>query len=235
MQLIAWHLSRPQMRVLALLVLATLLCFTHVYFLRQDVGGIVIWNDSEAYVFVSVVRKGRHVSCIYLPWFIVRESLGAIDQADNNSDFNVVLKLTRSGVERYIFKHSETSVAFLTPLNGQIFGNCAGRLCRWDGSRLRDATLEERESLGGLGHLTTQDVDRDSFGWSKRNITDRTLALKIGDFGGVEVTSLNSKESGSGFAVALSRPGKSEFVVTFAQLDGPVWRSQYYKLFRGYE
>src|SRR2546429_9170340 len=33
-----------------------------IYFIREDSGGYVLWNADGAYLFISVARRGLHVS-----------------------------------------------------------------------------------------------------------------------------------------------------------------------------
>jgi len=47
-----------------------------MYFVRDDTGGDVLWNASEAYFFIGVSTRGLHVRWLGYPWFFAKQLMG---------------------------------------------------------------------------------------------------------------------------------------------------------------
>ena len=76
----------------------------HIYFLREYAGGWLLWDASEAYLFVDVIREGYHVSYIGYPWFAAKEYFGAVESPLDSHAALVVIRVGSSGVERHVLK-----------------------------------------------------------------------------------------------------------------------------------
>src|SRR5438132_3733926 len=68
----------------ASLAAATVAASLRIYFIREDSGGYVLWNADGAYLFISVARRGLHVSYPEYAWVVLEQLLhGGRDSDDN--------------------------------------------------------------------------------------------------------------------------------------------------------
>src|SRR5258705_12455079 len=146
--------------------------FGKLYYLRDDSGGQVLSNTGEAYLFVSVARRGYRVRVVDYPWLALRTWLNAPPFPSDQRVFFTVIRVTPSGIER----HEQNAVEgtadkpdFFTPIGGAIYANCQGTPCKWVGDRFEKVTQEEQEKLDGINHLAA-DIDTTINGWSKRGV-----------------------------------------------------------------
>src|SRR5271156_2284241 len=72
-----------------------------IYLIREGSGGTVLWDASEADLFVGLYREGTRVSYLRYPWFLVKEYLGAVESPEDSARSTTVIRVTSSGVERH--------------------------------------------------------------------------------------------------------------------------------------
>jgi hypothetical protein len=230
---------------IAILVAAAASC--NIYFLRESWDGNLLWNDSEAYFFVEVVRQGHHVSCLRYPLLIVGEYLGAIESPDDNRAFLVVLRVTSSGVERHVLDLADranggagSDPRQLTPLEGHIYANCPllDGLCRWSGDHFERATQEERQRLAGPDSIAKDYIRAAENGWSKRRfgagMPESTSTIDVGDRFRFSLKIPALKGTGKAtVSIDVLRPGKApERIGNFdARRGGMVSRTEYQRAF----
>ena len=225
-------------------VLAAASC--KINYLRAYSGGVVMWNASEADLFIQVVRDGLSVSYLRYPWFLVKEYLGAVELPDANRASLVVIRVTSSNIERHVLKLADrgdggagSDPIKYTPLEHRIYVECPPLdLCRWSGDRFERATQEERQRLDGIKRLTRGDFENDKSGWSRREFgagpTDRKFTIKVGDKFVLLVNNLgvNGTDNGT-VSIDLLRPGRdTERIGDFFRRIGKVSRTEYQHAFQ---
>lgn len=187
-----------------------------MYFIRDDGGGDLIWNGSEAYLFMDVRRRGFQIGYLEYPIVILKELLYGVRGPDDQRTSVTVIHITASGVERHLVEASDEEQAntpnFYTPFQGSIYANYHGSLCKWTGSKFETASAEEQSQLDGTNRLVATDIEKDAAGWSKRGFgedsnEDYAFAVDVGGKFTLHVT--NRRAGGSGGAVVsvtLARP-----------------------------
>ncbi len=198
-----------------------------IYFVREDSGGEVLWNTDQAYLFIGVTRRGFHCRYLQYPWVVFQGYVGAPPPADDERTSRTVIRVTQSGVERHVLDIADNvpgaSPDFYTPLDGHIYANCTGVLCRWTGGTFETASEDENRRVG-INHLIP-DIDTEVQGWSKRGIgagPQSNFARLTADVGGIFTLSETSEEVGipgyAAVAVYLKRPGQAREKIWY--LDG---------------
>ena len=169
-------------------IIAAILLFAasfNLYYLRDDSGGQLLWNADEAYLFMTVARRGVRLS--YLEYrTVLKEWLNAPAFPTNQRVFLSVIRVTPSGIERHVGKVvGETADIpdFFTPIRQTIYANCQGTPCKWVGDHFENATPAEQKELDGINHLAS-DIDMSMNGWSKRGVGavagDSQFSIEIG-------------------------------------------------------
>ena len=159
----------------------------HVYTIRNDNGGTILWNTDEAYLFMTIHRRGY---CSTWPSYVLAAmqqwlKAGPPSPSDQRVLFTVI-HVTPSGLERHVEELPESesiSPHFFTPVGGLIYAFSEGTVYKWNGQHFVPAPLEEREKLGGMEHLSS-DIDATVDGWSKRGVgqvsTESEFSVAIG-------------------------------------------------------
>jgi hypothetical protein len=153
--------------------------FLHIYILRNDNAGTILWNGKEAYLFMMVASRGVRMSYAEYPWAALMEWLGAARPPNDQCVFLYVIHVTPSGPERHLALVQQDTAGVphsYTPLGEYIYTFCNGTLCKWTGERFDGATAEEQQKIGGIERLSS-DSNTSVNGWSKRGV--RSVA---GDF-----------------------------------------------------
>jgi hypothetical protein len=199
------------------LSLALTIPFLHVYFIREDGSGEVLWNANEVYCFIAFSRRGLEVNYIRYPWFAFTENFGAVEAPDFNSRYLVAIHVTSSGVEQHTFplKDRAPGPTEYTPHRGWIYANdpAIGGLCRWAGDRFEPATPEEQIEFLGVSRLSSQEFQNKD-GWSKRGFgagsDDYNFLIDVGDKFKLAIRNLAVHQNGRGtLLIDVMRPGKA--------------------------
>ena len=231
--------------ILIALVITTTNC--KIYFLRENSGGYVMWNPTEAYIFIHVMRQGLPVRYMRYPFFVAGEILGVVESVEDDRASLVVIRVTSHGIERHLLnlkadpqRGPGSYAGDYTPLEGHIYGMCPplDGLCRWSGDHFERATQEERQRLNGIKRLTRGDFENDENGWSRRQFlagpTDRKFTIEVGEKFGLSVNNLgvNGTENGT-VSIDLLRPGKPpERIGEYYGRIGKVSRTEYQHAFQ---
>jgi hypothetical protein len=202
----------------------------------------VLWNQDEAYLFMSVARRGLHVSYLGYAGVIFREYLNGVREPDDERKSVVVIEITSSAVEQHVLEVADSTPGMdpgsYTPIEGRIYANYPGigGLCRWDGDRFEPATGEEQRRLDGINRLTSRDFDNVN-GWSKRTFvpapSDYQFEVRLGEHGTLRIRNRRLDRAGNGgVSIDLQRPGQAPHRIWY--LDGrprTVSRIEYEQLF----
>jgi hypothetical protein len=201
---------------LAVLVIAVaILVFGKIYIIRDDSGGNLLWNSNEAYLFMDVKRRGFEIRYLEYPWVMIKESLYGVRLPDDQRTTVTVVHITASGVERHVVEASDEEQAntpdFYTPLQGYIYANCEGFLCRWTGNKFETAIEEEQRRLGGTDQLIEKNMEK---GWFKRGFAEGSsnyeFAVDVDGKFSLQVTNkVMDKGSHAMVSVGLVRPGQT--------------------------
>src|SRR6266436_661625 len=147
--------------VFTIVILA--LASSKMYYIRDDGAVDILWNKSEGYLFLSVVRRGYYFSYLQYPLVVVREYFGSLRLPDNDRSSITLLVVTAAAVQRYVTE--DISLDFYTPFDQTIYANRQGVLWKWAGARFEQATAEEQRRVDGTNHLSAQ-AFTDVHGWS---------------------------------------------------------------------
>jgi hypothetical protein len=180
--------------LIAVLVIAiTALGFGKIYAFRDDCGGDLLWNADEAYLFIGVARRGFRISYLEYPWVILKELLYGVRLPDDQRTSVTVLHITASGVEHHVVEMLDEQPANIpilyTRLQGNIYANCRGYLCRWTGNKFEAATEEEQRRLDETSQLVGKNMEK---GWFKRGFgeapSDYQFSVDVGQTFKLDVT-----------------------------------------------
>lgn len=172
--------------VVCILGAVAILTSCQMYYARADNAGTLLWNTNEAYLFMSVARRGYHCTYLRYPLMIFEEYFYAPPSPNDQHVSLTVIRITPSSVDRKVvdFGHDSANVPmFYTPLGENIYAHCPGILCRWTGTHFEAATPEEEQKLGGDNFPSPADFT-DLKGWSRRGIGsvtgDHRLSVELG-------------------------------------------------------
>jgi hypothetical protein len=202
--------------LIAVLVIAIMVVgFGKIYAFHDDCGGELLWNADEAYLFIGVARQGFRISYLEYPWVILKESLYGVRLPDDQRTSVTVVHITASGVEHHVVEMLDeqppNNPILYTRLQGNIYANCEGYLCKWTGNKFEVATEEEQHRLGGTSQLVEKNMEK---GWSQRGFggapTDYQFAVDVGQTFKLGVTNkLLDRTRRSIVSVDVVRPGRS--------------------------
>src|SRR5437773_993432 len=119
--------------ITAILVYALHADLFHIYILRDDNRGTILWNNNEAYLFMTIVRRGVRVSYAEYPWAALMEWLGAVRPPTDQRAFLYIIHATPSGLARHLalVRAEPASIpSSFTPVRKTIFTFCNGTLCK---------------------------------------------------------------------------------------------------------
>lgn len=153
-------------KIITILVLTTIvlaLASFKMYYVLDDGGVDIVWNKSEGYLFLSVVRRGYHFRCLEYPLVAMRRYFGSISPPDDRTSSITVLEVTATAVHRYVTE--DISLNFYTPFDHAIYANRQGGLWKWAGGHFEQATADEQRNFGGTSRLSAQGFT-DVNGWS---------------------------------------------------------------------
>lgn len=188
----------------------------HVYTLRDDNGGVILWRGSDAYLFMSVVRRGYRMSLPAYGWAALAQWFNVVPSPTNQRTLLTIMHVTPSGVERHIGKFTgngpEIPPHFFTPIDTVIYAFSEGTIYRWSDDHFDPATAVEQQKLGGMEHLSS-DSDSSVNGWQKRGIGqvagEAEFSIPIGNDVTLRIHQGNVYKSASGNAtVALYKGGQ---------------------------
>jgi hypothetical protein len=223
-----------------------------IYGADEGAGGFVIWNQSEAYLFVQIDLRGSHASLLEFPWILLKELLVVGIFPNETRAFLVVIRVTSSRVERHLVNLTDRSdggagsdPSRFTPIGEHIYADCPslGGLCRWAGDHFEHATQEERSDISpdrhsSQGRLTTDDFENDPNGWSRRVFVagpiDRSFSVEISNQFRLLLNNVGEKGTKNGtLSVSVVRPSETpRRIATFKTYEGLLGRGAYWHIFR---
>ena len=232
--------------LVAVVLVATIF---NIHTISETAGGLAIWNQNEAYIFMQVDRTGDSSSYLLFPWVLFKEYViggfaGAVIPTDTRAFF-VVLHVTPARVENHVLKLADranggagSDPERFTPLEGSIYAMCPGlHVCRWADDHFENVTPEEQNKLGGLNGPTRGDFDSGAGGWSRRGFgaipADRTFTINVGNQFSLLVNNVGAEDTdGATLSIDLQRPGREpERIAVFQRRQANVSRAEYLHAF----
>jgi hypothetical protein len=231
------HTGRKTL-ISALVLVAALagLASAKSYYLIEGGGGILLANSSEAYFFLRTVQRGYRVAYLAYPWAILKQYLRAVPEPDDERYSLLVVRVTPSAIERYALPAPENQPgaepSLYSPVNGTIYANCQGVLCKWTGIRFEQATAEEHQRFDGISRLAP-DINMDLGEWYKRGVgattTPYQFSARVGGTLALSMKSSGLDQYGCGsVSIDLLRDGQTSDRIWYLD-DHPrnVSKSQY--------
>ena len=187
------------------------LAFGKTYVVRDDWDGKLLWSSNEAYLFISMHRRGFQIGYWEYPWVLVEELLNGVRSLDDQRTSVSVVHMTTSGVDHHVVEMLDEQPGnapnAYTPLQGYIYANCEGQLCKWNGNKFETATEEEQRRFDGTNQLTEKNIDK---GWSNRDFweasTDDQFVVDVSSDLKLKVTNKLLDRIRSRLAVEVLRP-----------------------------
>jgi hypothetical protein len=179
-----------------------------LHYIRDGNNADVLWNGDEAYLFLGGKTLGYKVSYLGYPVALVRQYFGDVRLPDNERSSITVLRVTPSGVERYV--QSDVFLDLYTPMGNTVYANHQGSLWKWTGSKFEPTTSEEQRRLGGTGRLSAQAFD-DVEGWfSRPRVTSGPPKVRFTmNIGGQPLTLVVERSPRGDISIDLLRPGQA--------------------------
>ncbi len=247
------YISRRTFAIIAGILIAA--SVFNVYGADETTGGFIIWNRKEAYLFVTVDRRGNHASFLELPWIIFKEVLVVPIRPDEIRRFLLVIHATGSGVERHMVKLADIihdspggDPTGFTPIGDHIFAHCPqlGGLCRWASDHFEPATEQERsivspEIMAPNSHYGTDDFDNHADGWSRRVFVagprgPGSINAVVGDQFTLLMTNVVTSTTNGTTSIEILRPGEAgQRIAVFETRDGLLTPWAYRHAFRDAE
>ena len=226
------------------LILVTVGLLFNVYVDLEQSGAIALWNNDELHLFIGTSSLGHRVNLFRYPWFLLKNRLGGVEDADDRQGWLEIIAVTASGTQHHVLKvdYREPGMGpdLYTPIDGSIYANDPelGGLCRWAGDHFEPATAEERQRLDGIEHLTGKDIDHSENGWSKHSFAvgpgdiDDTFTIEVGNKFRILLSDIASGIGGRSFSIDLVRPGHPRERLWTRDLHwGMVSKAQYKHVF----
>lgn len=144
--------------------------FFEIHFLDDWIGGVLLWNSDEAYLFSTWSGMGYRRTVIGFLAALVPAYFGASASPDESRHCTIVFRVTPTHVERYVVK----DVAFRAyiPRGNMIYAWDGGPLWKWAGDHFERATHDEEHEIIEVPAATILSVAKDVSdprGWSVKN------------------------------------------------------------------
>jgi hypothetical protein len=156
-------------RVIIAIALAAiaLVFFFKLHFIKYTGGGgDVLWKDDEAYLFMYDRPFGYRLSILSYLLEPAKEYFYAPEPATDNKWNLSIIRITSAGAEHHD-QESTVDIDDFTPVNGEIYAECPGGICRLTGSQFQLIADQEEQNMGGEGRLSKGEF-ASANGWSKR-------------------------------------------------------------------
>ncbi|MGB9072840.1 MAG: hypothetical protein WCC22_09215 [Terriglobales bacterium] len=210
------------------------------YYVQNDNGGKLLWNEKEAYLFMNVNQRGFHFSYLGFAWVVFKEYFNVVPFPDDERLSATVVHVALPVVERHALDLANSPVPpdFETPFGGRIYANCQGVPCKWTGDTFEPATEDEKRMLDGTNRLSLSDFAKDASGWSRRTIAcglhDYQFSVELRDQGTLSVKVKSPEQSPyCTISIDVLRAGQNpESIWHLDSHPRLVGRAEYYQSFR---
>ena len=156
-----------------------------LHFVDDWVGGVLVWNSEEAYLFSGWSGLGYRFNVIGFLAALVPAYFGASTAPDENRGCTIVFRITPARIERYVVP--DVGFKAYIPKGKTIYAWSGGPLWKWAGDHFERATSEEEREVIEIPKATMLSVGKDisdPHGWSVRNTLSGWPAKSEVDIGG---------------------------------------------------
>ena len=109
------------------LILVTVGLLFNVYVDLEQSGAIALWNNDELHLFIGTSSLGHRVNLFRYPWFLLKNRLGGVEDADDRQGWLEIIAVTASGTQHHVLKvdYREPGMGpdLYTPIDGSIYAN----------------------------------------------------------------------------------------------------------------
>jgi len=141
-----------------------------LHFVDDWVGGTLVWNSEEAYLFSGWAGLGYRFNVMSFLAALVPAYFGAVAPPDNRQHCTIVFRITPARIERYVVP--DVGFEAYIPRGKTIYAWNGGPLWKWAGDHFERATSEEEREVIEIPKATMLSVGKDisdPHGWSVRN------------------------------------------------------------------
>ena len=203
----------------ALLLALAMACFFRWHTLSQSSNWNVLWNASEAYLFIQIGREGYNGNYLRLPLISAYQYLGGVTPIDDYRLSLVVIRVSPSGVDRHDLElpvpdrgdgRGDLPEKF-TPVNGNIYAFYSGvGFVRWAFDHFERTTPAEREVLYSRQEASPPDFENDANGWSRHTLFSGTpgvpFDVDVGNKYRIKVNNVKTTDGASRLLIDLLHP-----------------------------
>ena len=159
-----------QVVIISVIVAILVAFFLELHFVDDWVGGVLVWNPKEAYLFSAWSGMGYRRTVVGFLATLVPAYFGASAPPNETRHSTIIFRITPAHIERYV----APDVAFRAyiPKDNTIYAWDGGPLWKWAGDHFERATpAEEREIIESqkLTMLSVAKDINDPNGWSVRS------------------------------------------------------------------
>ena len=171
--------------VIVLGLAASALVWLRVYYVIDRSNGHLVWNSSDAYVFIGVVESGYTFSYLGYLGEVVREifPFGA-SSPEKKHYYAVVLHITSETVQRYSFDNFQSGNVFAVgkTISAGGFLNETTPM-KWSGTHFEPMTSTEEKEWRDGGRVIPPGPAYDNIaGWSKRTVGGEVVRESSTDY-----------------------------------------------------
>jgi hypothetical protein len=171
--------------VLVLGLAVSALAWLHVYYVMDRFHGNLVWNSSDAYVFVGVVESGHTFSYLGYLGEMVREifPFGASEPEEKHY-YEVVLHIAPETIQRYTFDNFQSGnvLAVGKTISAGGFLNETTPM-KWSGTNFEPMTPAEENELREEARMTPAGPAYDNIaGWSRRTVGGEVVRESSTDY-----------------------------------------------------
>jgi hypothetical protein len=169
---------------MVLVLAVSALAWLRVYYVIDRFNGDLVWNSSDAYVFIGVVESGYTFSYSGYLGEVVREifPFGASSPEEKHY-YAVVLRITPETVQRYTFDNFQYGGVFPVGKTISAGNYLDATRTKWSGTHFEPMTpTEEKEWRDGGRLIPSGPAYDDIAGWSKRTVGGEVVRESSTDY-----------------------------------------------------
>ena len=187
-------------------------------------GGVLMWNSDEAYLFLGWGCAGYRITGFEYLFSNIPAYFGVPRTVDDNRLSMVVIRITPTGVERYVTAPYQMYHPFLayTPRGKTIYASDGGAaLWKWAGTHFEKLSPEEQQKVAVDQTVFSPSEDYTNVsGWSSRHsVASWPSEFKI-ELQGKPVTFLTKQNSsGKELSIELRLPSGASQMALHVKRD----------------
>lgn len=152
------------------IVFVVVIFFYPLYFIDDWVGGQLLWNSHEAYLFAGWSGMGDHYTPVGFLFAVIPAYFGASRPPNDARISTYVLRITPTSIERYVVP--DITFRSYIPKDSTVYAWDGGPLWKWVGNHFERATPDEEQKVIEIPKVTILSAGKDfsdPHGWSVRN------------------------------------------------------------------